>query len=217
MKDNYRLIDVASWNRREHFFYYQNTIQTSAAVTVTVDVTELLSYAHRSRRKFYPCMVWAVSSVINKMDEMKMMLDAAGNPGIWDSVVPVYTVFHEKSHTFSDLWCDFHENLDDFYKDFVQTTEVYGHHVGIKGRPDQPENFYCISCVPWLDFDAVNVSASGQPPLFPIITYGKYTIDKEGRCALPFAIKIAHAAADGYHIAQFFEKLQAVIAEFKDR
>ena len=40
-------------------------------------------------------MVWAVSSVINRMDEMKMMLDDQGNPGVWDSVVPVYTVFHE--------------------------------------------------------------------------------------------------------------------------
>ena len=71
--------------------------------------------------------------------------------------------------------------------------------------------------MPWLSFDAVNVSASGQPPLFPIITYGKYTMDHEGRYRLPFAIKIAHAAADGYHIAQFFEKLQDTIAEFKDR
>lgn len=217
MKENYKRIDVTSWNRREHFLYYQNTIQTSAAVTVTVDVTEILSYAHRSGRKFYPCMVWAVSSVINRMDEMKMMLDDQGNPGVWDSVVPVYTVFHEESHTFSDLWCDFHEDLDDFYDDFVHTTEVYGHHVEIKGRPDQPENFYCISCVPWLSFDAVNVSASGQPPLFPIITYGKYTMDHEGRYRLPFAIKIAHAAADGYHIAQFFEKLQDTIAEFEGR
>ena len=43
-----------------------------------------------------------------------------------------------------------------------------------------------------------------------MITYGKAT-QQDGRERLPFALNIAHAAADGWHTSQFLSSLQALL------
>ncbi len=83
---------------------------------------------------------------------------------------------------------------------------------GIKARKEQPENFFCISCVPWLTYTSYNTSVpGGEPNLFPIITFGKFTADEKGIYTMPFTLNISHAAADGYHTSKFFNDLQILI------
>ena len=90
--------------------------------------------------------------------------------------------------------------------------ETYGQNHGIKGKPGQPGNFYCISAVPWLDYTGYTATVSGDrlPALFPVITCGKIT-EENGRETLPFTINIAHAAADGWHTAAFVNDLQGLL------
>lgn len=89
--------------------------------------------------------------------------------------------------------------------------EKYKDTKGIKVRNDQPANFFCISCVPWLSYTAYNTSVpGGEPNLFPIITFGKYT-NVNGRYEMPFTINISHAAADGYHTSRFINDLQELL------
>ena len=54
----------------------------------------------------------------------------------------------------------------------------------------------------------------GEPALFPIIDFGKYT-EQEGRYTLPVAVTISHAAADGYHTSLFFKRLQEELDAFQ--
>ena len=86
--------------------------------------------------------------------------------------------------------------------------ETYRHVKAVKAKPGQPQNFYCISMVPWLDFTGYSAyTESGTPMLFPIITCGKFT-ERDGRLTIPFCVNIAHAAADGYHTSMFINELQ---------
>ena len=50
-------------------------------------------------------------------------------------------------------------------------------------------------------------TASDHVPLFPIITFGKYT-ENNGKLTLPLTITIAHAAMDGWHTSEFFREMQ---------
>ena len=78
-------------------------------------------------------------------------------------------------------------------------------------RAGQPAKFYCISCVPWLSFTGyASTVPGGQPNLFPVITYGK-AAEHQGTWTMPFAVNISHAAADGWHTAQFLNDLQALL------
>ena len=93
--------------------------------------------------------------------------------------------------------------------------DVYKRQVrGPKPKPDQPANFFCASCVPWIHYTGYSsVVPGGAPHLFPIVTYGKFE-KREGRTTAPFTLTISHAAADGWHSAQFFQTLQETLERF---
>lgn len=209
----YKKIDLSVWPRREHFQYYRNQVKCGYSLTARADVTKALSYAESSGHRFYACFIHAAARAVNQMDSMKLMLAPDGQPGIWERVHPNFTVFHKDDETFSDLWTEYKEDLEEFCSGFEQVLAEYGDCHGIKGRPGQPANFFCISCVPWLDFTGYSTSSTGDPALFPIITFGKYTWS-EGRCTLPVTLTISHAAADGYHSSMFFQKLQQELDRF---
>ena len=204
-------IDLTSWPRREHFHYYRNILPCGDSVTVPLDVTALWDQCREKDLKFYPAFIWCVSHTILAHPAFRMGVDAQGNPGTHDVLHPNYTVFHEDDHTFSDLWTEHDEDFSLFYENFLADLAQYGGNHGMKAKPNQPANFYCISCVPWLDFTGyASTVPGGSPQLFPVMTYGKFTV-KDGRRTMPLAINIAHAAADGWHTAQFIQDLQTCI------
>lgn len=204
-------IDLATWPRREHFHYYRNILPCGYSVTVRLDVTRFTAMLAEKGLKFYPSFIWCVSHNILSHPAFRMGVDQEGNPGTHDVMHPNYTVFHPDDHTFSDLWSEHDEDFARFYQRFLEDVAAYGDNRGIKARPGQPGNFYCISCVPWLDFTGYSaVVPGGQPNIFPVITYGKAT-EEAGKVTLPMAINISHAAADGWHTAEFVNDLQALL------
>lgn len=214
-KPAYRKINLETWPRREHFQYYRNIVVCGYSLTARVDVTEALDFARRTGKRFYGCLLYAAACSVNEMDEMRMMVTPEGDPGIWDVVHPNFTVFHEDDKSFSDLWTEYRPDFPDFYQGFEEVLTLYGGNHGIKGRPGQPGNFFCASCVPWLDYTGYATHSAGAPALFPILTFGRYT-PEDGRYTLPVTLTISHAAADGYHASQLFQKLSQNFQAFRE-
>lgn len=205
-------IDLTTWPRREHFNYYRNILPVGYTMNVRLDVTRFRAMLKEQGLKFYPSFIWCVSHNILSHPAFRMAVDKEGNPGTHDILHPNYTVFHEDDHTFSDLWSEHSEDFATFYRTFQEDVATYGGNHGIKAKPGQPWNFYCISCVPWVDFASYtsHVAGGDQPNMFPVITYGKAT-QQDGKITMPMAINIAHAAADGWHTAHFVNTLQELL------
>ena len=209
----YRKIDLETWPRREHYRYYREFLKCGYSITARLDVTEAVRFTRAQKKRFFGCFLYAAARAVNSMDEMKMMTAPDGTPGIWDEVHLNFTVFHKDDGTFSDLWTAYDPDFQTFYREWERVTETYGDCHGIKGRPGQPPNFFCISCVPWLDYTGYANYSTGTPALFPIITFGKYTLS-EGRYTLPVTLSISHASADGWHTSRFFQGLEENLAAF---
>ena len=204
-------IDQSTWPRREHFAYYRNTLPCANSVTTHLDVTRFRAMLQKNDIKFYPAFIWCVSHTLLSHPDFRLAVDQSGTLGTHDVLHPNYTVFHEDDHTFSDLWTAHDEDFPTFYRAFLADLETYGNVHGMKPKGGQPWNFYCISCVPWLDFTGyASVVPGGQPHLFPVLTYGKFT-EHNGKLTLPFSLSISHAAVDGWHISQFFQGVQDLL------
>ncbi|GFI61625.1 chloramphenicol acetyltransferase 2 [Clostridiales bacterium] len=213
----FKYIDLEKWERHEHFEYYRTKIKCGYSCTVQLDVTKFKHNLDKSGLKFYPSFVYCVSRMVNSMPEFRMAVDKDGLPGYFDISNPNMTIFHEDDHTFSDMWTEYYPEFKDFYRNTVKNMEKYKNVKGIKARNNQPPNFFCISCVPWLSYSAYNTNVpGGEPNLFPLITFGKYT-EKDGKLEMPFTLNISHASADGYHTSKFINGLQELInsMEFK--
>lgn len=81
-----------------------------------------------------------------------------GAPGTYDQVVPVYTVFHEETETFSTIWTEYDEDPDRFAARYRADAQAYGGNLGFAAKPDCPENAVNVSMLPWSDFTSFQLN-----------------------------------------------------------
>ena len=137
------------------------------------------------------------------------MSEREGKLGIWKSMVPLHTIFHPTTETFSALWTELGGSFQEFAHHYAADLERYGHSPAeYLPKPNVPANILNISITLWQHFSAFELSIAGEAEyLLPIFTIGQF-IEQAGRVTLPLAVHANHAACDGWHIAQFYALLQ---------
>ncbi|MGN1014411.1 MAG: CatA-like O-acetyltransferase [Butyricicoccus sp.] len=196
------------WERAEHFEYYQTVVRTRYNLNAEVDITETWNKRKTLGLKFYPVFLWMVMNTVNRWKEMRMTTDADGAPGYWTYCSPVYPVFHEDDHTFSDLWTEWKPDFAAFYRDVVHDMQTYGDVHGVKGKDNQPINFTPVSMAPWISFTGHGSDTFTAPQmLFPIFVGGR-CFERDGRVWLPLSVSCNHAAADGWHASQVLLEIE---------
>lgn len=205
-------IDMETWPRREHYQYYSEKLKTSYQINMEIDVTHLVEACRERKLRFYPAMIYVIMRAINSNEAMRMALDKDGALGYYDVCHPSYTIFHEDDKTFSDIWTEYDPDFGRFYHAAVTDMEQYKDVKGIKAKPDRPEAYTPVSCVPWIHFTGVSHDTPGPGPMyFPVITFGRYDFDGT-KYMLPFSLFINHAAADGYHSSMLVNEIQRLCA-----
>lgn len=202
----YQIIDLASWNRQEHYRFYRQ-IQCNFSLTAEVDVTNVIDFYRHHNYKFYPVMIHLITQAVNQIPAFKMALK---NEQLieWEIVLPSYTIFHPESETFSSLWTEYHSDLTEFVQAYERDFAEYQHDLALSPKPNLPDNHFNISNLPWTSFSGFNLSFPEVKDHFaPIITMGKFS-EKDGKFALPVAIQVHHAVCDGFHLGKFIELIQ---------
>lgn len=204
----FQIIDTTTWERMPYFDYYYNIIKCKYNINANIDITDLLNHIHKEKLKFYPTFLYIIMRAVNQNKEFRMSHDASGNLGLWNYVLPSYTIFHEDNKTFSDIWSEYHEDFSCFYRTVCTNMEIYKDIKLIKARPNRPDNYCPISSLPWLSFTGFNQDTySESPMLFPIIRFGKYHTE-QGKTLLPISVFVNHAVADGYHTCKLINDIQ---------
>ena len=95
--------------------------------------------------------------------------------------------------------------------ELAKATREYG--LDAAGHP----NWFDASCIPWLSYDALNIELPDGHLFFsPIVNWGKYR-EENGRLMMPVSVRLNHAVADGYLVANVFRLLQKEIGAFSGR
>ena len=171
MNDTFHLIDRTKWERDIYFDYYYNRIKCRYTLNANIDITELAAYRKHRGLKFFPTMLYAIMRVVNANKEFRMDFDSNNRLGYWEEVVPSYTVFHDETKTFTDVWSEYDRDFSTFYDTVLRDMETYGGITGVvKARPGQPRNFCPVSCLPWLSYTAFAQDTYVENSfLFPLI------------------------------------------------
>lgn len=209
-------IDFETWERKEHFKYYINLIKTNYNLTAELNISQLMKKIKEKKLRFFPTMLYCIIKAVNQNKEFRMDYDKEGNLGYWDYVVPSYTIFHNDDKTFSDIWSEYDENFEKFYKNVVEDIKKYKDIKGVKTKLGRGDNFCPISCIPWLSFTGcANDTYSEAKMLFPVIAFGKYFKCDE-MTMIPISVFVNHAVADGYHTCKLINDIQSIINDIEN-
>ncbi len=202
-------IDRTVWEREEYFSHYFSHIPCTYSMTVKIDITEI----KKKNQKLYPAMLYYISTVVNRHPEFRLSFDENGELGMYEEMVPSYTVFHKETETFSEIWTEYKEDYEKFCAEYENDLRIYGNRKGMTGKPDMPANSFPVSMIPWVSFEGFHLNLQrGYDYLTPIFTMGKF-FEEKGRIFLPMAIQVHHAVCDGFHVSRFVKELQELIGK----
>ena len=201
---NFKIIDKETWSRKEYFQHYFSEIPCTYSMTTKLDITKLKN----SNKKLYPAMLYLITKVVNNHKEFRTSFDMSGQLGIFDEMLPCYTVFNKETETFTNIWTEYCEDYDVFCKSYEKDIKMYSSVKKMIAKPDIPINTFPVSMIPWTTFEGFNLNLQkGYDYLLPIFTMGKY-YEENGKYFLPLAIQVHHAVCDGFHVCSFVNELQ---------
>ena len=184
-------------------------------MTARIDVTELVKHSKATGTKFYINFLYLLTKVINSRDDYRMQyLWQTDELICYDVVNPIQYVFHEDTETCTPVYTTYYENYEEFYKNALSDVESAKNTREYLLDSANHPNWFDASYVSWLSYDSLNVELpDGYIYLLPIINWGKYR-EENGRLMMPLTVRLNHAVADGYLVANVFRLLEKEIASF---
>ena len=212
---NYKIIDKDKYYRKGVFKHFTEDCKCSTSITSRIDVTELVEYSKKTNTKFNVNFLYLLSKVLNSRDDYKMgYLWQTDELICYDVIHPTHYVFHNDSETCTPVYSVYDENYEIFYKNVVDDIEEakQTREYGLDAANHQ--NWFDASYISWLSYDSLNIELpDGYLYFSPIINWGRYR-EENGRLLMPLTVRLNHAIADGYLVANVFRLLEIEMKVF---
>ena len=212
---NYKVIDRETYYRKGVFRHFSEDCKCSISITARIDVTDLVHYSQKAGTKFYINFLYILSKVLNSREDYRMGYLYQTNELIcYDVINPTQYVFHEDTETCTPVYTKYDDNYERFYtvalNDVENAKKTKEYMLDMANHP----NWFDASFIPWLSYDSLNIELPDGHLFFaPIINWGKYR-KENGRLVMPVSVRLNHAIADGYLVANVFRLLEHEIKSF---
>jgi len=201
-------IDLATWNRREHFAFFSTFDEPFFGLVAPVDCTRARAAAKRQGVPFFLYYLYHSLQAANQVPEFRTRIED-GQVCQYDRVHASATI-GRADHTFGFSFIEQRDTLADFVA--AATTEIADVQAStglrLNDTTARPDVVHC-SAIPWVRFSGLTQARSFRhPDSCPKISYGQ-TYEENGATWLPVAVNVHHGLADGYHVGQFLAAFQA--------
>lgn len=212
---NFKVIDKETYYRKGVFRHFSEDCKCSTSMTARIDVTDLVAYSKRTKTKFYINFLYLLSKVLNSREDYRMGYLWQTNELIcYDVINPTQYVFHEDTETCTPVYSKYDEDYETFYADALRDVqEAKNTRDYLLDMANHP-NWFDASYISWLSYDSLNIELPDGYLFFaPIVNWGRYR-EEGGKLMMPVTVRLNHAIADGYLIANVFRLLELEIKDF---
>ena len=211
---NYKVIDRDTYYRKGVYRHFTEDCKCSVSMTARIDVTDLVSFSKAAGTKYYINFLYVLCKALNSRDDYRMQyLWQTDELVCFDVINPTQYIFHEDTETCTPVYTDYDPDYETFYKnaseDIVKAKQTREYGLDAAGHP----NWFDASYISWVSYDSLNIELpDGYLYFLPIVNWGKYR-EENGRLMMPVTVRMNHAIADGYLVANVFRLLEKEMAE----
>lgn len=199
-------LDLASWNRRQHFDLFRGFENPFFSVCVDVDATALWETCKGAGSpSFYIATLFRSLRAANETEAFRRRIRG---DRIWvhHSVRASATVLRA-DQTFGFAIIPPAATFADFHRDGVEEMRRAKIPRPLEiPRPGEDDLVY-HSSLPWMRFTAFTNALNGGKDSVPRIVFGKCE-QRNGRWLLPIAVEVHHALVDGLDVARYLERFE---------
>jgi chloramphenicol O-acetyltransferase type A len=200
-------IDLAAWERTEHFKFFNSFEEPFFSVVVNVDCTVAYARAKELGVSFFLYYLHCTLTAVNQLRPFKYRVE--GDDVFIYDVINASATIGRPNDTFGFSYISYHTDLNTFLADAREEVARVQSTKGLELRSDV--NLLHISALPWVDFTALTHARSySHKDSVPKISYGKLT-EKDGRKSMPVSVTVHHGLMDGSHVGAFIDLFQNLL------
>lgn len=206
---DYRIIDMASYKRKNHFQYFNSFAYPYVGTTVNVDISALLGKVREEKLPFFLSACYCAARAANCVPELRQRI-RMGEIIEFERCRVSHTLALEGG---TYCYCVL-EDASDFYGYLAagrRAQENAKRLASIEEDPEEVLEKFFVSSVPWLSYTALVQPVPSPADSNPRITFGKF-FSQDGKTLLPVSLLCNHALVDGIHIAAFYQAMEREIA-----
>jgi len=202
-----KIIDVETWNRKEHFNFFSKMACPFFGMVTEVDCTQTYNLAKENNLSVFALYLHKSMMAVNAVAELKYR--------IVDDKVVEYDVVHagativREDGTFAFTFVNFTENFEVFNAELQKEITAVKNSSGLRLNDDDvKKDLIRHTTIPWNSFTGILHPTNLDPTeSVPKITFGKFRL-RNKRKYLPVSIEAHHGLVDGIHIARYLEEFQ---------
>lgn len=197
--------------RTEHFNFFNAFDEPFYGVNINLECTEAYNYCKQKDISFYHYYLHKILIAVNAIPELRYRIVA---DEVYDvEVVHASATVLRDDKTFGYSRMIFHEDSEIFSQNMQNEIDRVKATSGLDVMKGMVDVIH-FTAIPWIKFTSISHARHfGAEDSMPKISTGK--IYKEaGKLLMPFSIDVNHSLVDGYHLGQFIEKIEMLMATY---
>ncbi len=201
-------LDLSSWNRRDHFNFFNTFEEPFFGVTVDLDCTEAYKIANEMKVSFFQYYLHKSLVAANQIDPFRYRI-IDNEVWVYDEV-HASAVINRPDGTFGFSYINYHEDFKQFIVFATAEIEKVKQSTGLKPASSGDNVIHC-SAMPWLNFKSLSHARSFSfKDSCPKFSFGQVR-EEQGKKLMPFSIHVNHALMDGFHVGQMISLFQRLL------
>ena len=202
-----KLLDLANWNRREHFEFFSQLDEPFHGLCVNLDCSLAYQHCKDRQQSFFLYYLHQILQAINQTDAMRYRI--VDNQVFDYSVIHANATVQRADHTFGFCPIYFEDDFARFVSAAKLAMDKIKNSSGLCFNDEcAREDVIHFSAIPWISFTGLTHARQyASKDSVPKISVGKF-FKQDHRLLLPIAVFAHHGLVDAYHVHQFLDTLQ---------
>lgn len=210
-----RPIDLATWPRAEQFRFFRAYGRPHYAVTARLDATRLLEVLKPAGVSPYRACLYAIGAGVHGVAEFRQRF--RGDTVVEHDAVELSMTVPRDDGSFAYAYVPWQAEWTAFDTQCRELVDAAARRGGLEPNTGRRDDLAYLSCLPWLDFTALDNALPGPDDCIPRISWGKFVRSTSGRWSVAMATQIHHALVDGVHLGRYFETVQSALDSISPR
>lgn len=201
-------LNLESWNRKDHFQFFNQFEEPFFGVTVNIDCTTAYKVSKEVKSSFFLYYLHKSLTAVNNIRPFKYRIE--NNDVVEYDIVNASPTINRPDGTFGFAYIGFIKDYTVFLNEAQKEIDKVQNSLGLVPAVSG-ENLIHYSSIPWLNFTSLShARAFSFKDSIPKISFGKMT-EHDGQKKMPVSIHVHHGLMDGYHLGEFVDLFQELM------
>ncbi len=203
----HQIVDLETWPRAAQFHFFRTYDKPHYAVTGRLDVTHVMARKAGGVSPYRACL-YAIGAGLHAVPELCMRF--RGDVVVQHEMVTLSMTVPTDAGTFGYAYVPFMSDFTAFDAQADALIKEVAKGRVLDANSGQRDDLAYLSCMPWLDYTAINNALPGPDDCIPRVTWGKFV--EQGECwTMAMTLEVHHALVDGAQVGAYFAAVQEAL------